>query len=58
MKIRYVIDRFSLYKKPLLGKLVAPLISLYGRFALWRDTVDTSVANRKHAIGWCIILQK
>ncbi len=58
MKIRYCIDRFSLYKRPILGKMFSPLISLYGKFSIWRDKVDKSVANRKHAIGWCIVLQK
>lgn len=58
IKIRYLIDRFSLYKSPLLGKILAPFLSLYGRVSLFADTIDQSVANRKHAIGWCFVFKK
>lgn len=58
MKIRYVIDRFSLYKHPMMGKFFAPLCALYGKFSISLDSIDKSVANRKHSIGWCIVLQK
>lgn len=58
MRIRYLIDRFSLYHRPVLGKLIAPFCLLYGKFCISLDSVDQSDANKKHAIGWCIILQK
>lgn len=58
MRIRYMIDRFSLYRRPLVGKIFAPCCALYGKFALFLDSLDESVANRKHSIGWCIVLQK
>ncbi len=58
IKIRYAIDRFDLYKRPAIGRLLAPFLSLYGRFGIFLDYIDTSTANKKHAIGWCVILQK
>lgn len=58
MRIRYAIDRFSLYKRPILGKVFAPFLSLYGRVAIYMDKMDTSTANRKHAIGWCFVFKK
>ena len=58
MKIRYLIDRFLLYQRPLLGKVLALYCSLYGKFGLFLDSIDKSAANRKHAIGWCVILKK
>jgi len=58
MRIRYCIDRFSLYKKPIREKILAPFLSAYGRFSLWLDTLDTSVANKKHTIGWCFVFKK
>jgi SAM-dependent methyltransferase len=58
MKIRYFIDRFSLYKRPFLGKILAPFMSVYGRLNIYLDSFDTSVANRKHTIGWCFVFKK
>lgn len=58
MKIRYYIDKYSLYKKPICGTIFSFFSSICGRYAIWRDKLDTSIANRKHTIGWCIVLQK
>jgi SAM-dependent methyltransferase len=56
--IRYFIDRFSLYNRPIVGRIAGKLLGIYGRAMLYLDTIDTSVANRKHAIGWCYVFQK
>ncbi len=57
LRIRYYIDRFKLYSKKW-AIFLRPLFSLYGRLAIARDTRDTSVANRKHALGWCVVARK
>lgn len=57
-EIRYMIDLFSLYKHPIVGRVFAPLCALYGKFAIFLDSHDKSVANRKHAIGWCAVFKK
>lgn len=56
--IRYVIDRLALYNRPIAGRIAGTLLGIYGRVMLYLDTLDTSVANRKHAIGWCYVFQK
>jgi len=58
IKIRYMIDRINLYKRPFVGYAISKLLSIYGRIMLWLDKIDVSVANRKHAIGWCFIFKK
>ncbi len=58
IKIRYMIDKFKLYKRPLLGKIVGKMILPYGKFAMWLDTLDKSEANRKNTLGWCFIFKK
>jgi ubiquinone/menaquinone biosynthesis C-methylase UbiE len=58
MKIRYMIDKFRLYKKPIIGKIVGKIILLYGKFAMWLDRLDPSDANRKNTLGWCFVFKK
>ena len=58
VRIRYMIGRYALYKRPRVGWVVGKFISLYGRYMMWRDTKDTSEESRKHTIGWCIVLRK
>ena len=58
MKIRYCIDRYSLYKKEFLGRVFNQIAKLIGRFAIWLDGRDRSIANSKHTIGWCVVLKK
>lgn len=55
---RYLIDRFSFYNRPIVGRIAGKLLEIYGRAMLYLDAFDTSVANRKHAIGWCYVFQK
>jgi len=52
--IRYVIDRWDLYSS-VKGRLLKPFISAFGRFMINFDKLDKSLANRKHAIGWCVV---
>jgi SAM-dependent methyltransferase len=58
MKIRHAIDKYGLYKNKILGKIFAPFCKIYGKLAIFLDLRDQSVSNRKHAIGWCIVLKK
>jgi len=58
IRIRYLIDKFDLYKKPILGRLVGKFLYFYGKFMLWLDFIDKSKANRKHAIGWSFVFKK
>ena len=58
MLARYAIDRFSLHKRPILGRIAGKLLLVYGRFMIWLDSLDASSANRKHAIGWAYVFQK
>lgn len=59
MRIRYLFDRYRLHQRPLLGIIMAKFIAVYGRIMLWRDDGEkNSIANRRHAIGWCVVLKK
>lgn len=58
MKIRHAIDRFTLYDRPVLGKVAGKYAAVYGRSMILRDQKDQSEASRKHAIGWCVVLKK
>ena len=58
IRIRHFIDSYRLYKRPVLGKMVAKCLAVYARIMLWRDKQDMSEAGRKHAIGWCIVVKK
>lgn len=58
MFIRYLIDRLSLYNRPILGRVIGKFVLIYGRFMMWLDTLDTSVANRKNTLGWCFVFRK
>lgn len=57
MGVRYLIDRFQLYRRSW-SRLVSVLFRAGGGFALWLDKMDTSVANRKHTIGWVFVFKK
>ncbi len=56
--IRYTIDRFGLYNRPALGRILGKFIWVYGKFMMWLDSIDTSVANRKNTLGWCMVFEK
>ncbi len=58
MRMRFLMDKYRLYKRPVLGRLAARIFKVRGFLALWRDRRDTSIANRKHAIGWCFVFKK
>lgn len=58
INIRYCIDRLALHQHPFLGRVVGIVLSIYGRSMIWLDALDRSLANRKHAIGWCHVFQK
>ncbi len=57
MGMRYVIDRFTLYER-WWGRPVSALFRVWGACVIWLDRMDTSVANRKHAIGWVFVFKK
>lgn len=58
MNIRYLIDRFSLYSRPFLGKIFNQFIKVFGGLMIGLDGLDKSQANRKHTIGWCAVFKK
>ena len=58
MNIRYLIDRFNLYKRPFWGRIFSRLFWVYSAFAMFLDQIDKSKANRKHTMGWLCVLQK
>jgi SAM-dependent methyltransferase len=55
--IRYAIDRWRLTSSGW-GRLMRLPASLLGRTMLKLDSWDSSPANKKHALGWCIIAKK
>lgn len=55
---RYYINKFSLYRRPVLGRVANRLFHLFGRVAMLFDSIDCSEANRKHAIGWAVVFKK
>ena len=58
MKIRFLLDKYHLHERPLLGRIASKLFSAYGQYMIAKDTKDESKANQKHAIGWCAVIQK
>lgn len=58
MTIRYLMDRFHLYDHAIAGRVMSKIFQAMGTFAIFLDRVDTSEANRKHAIGWCFVFSK
>lgn len=59
MNIRYIIDLFSLYKRPIIGRVFSKFIFYpYGMVCIILDKIDKTKANKKHAIGWCYIFKK
>ena len=58
MSMRYYLDAYELHSRPVLGAIASRLFRAWGAWALLRDRKDTSVANRKHALGWCAIVRK
>jgi SAM-dependent methyltransferase len=58
IKIRRMIDLFNLYERPIIGRIFGKFIGIYGKSMIWLDKVDKSKSNKKHAIGWCFVLQK
>ena len=55
--IRYMIDKFKLYERKW-SRLVNKPFKFFSKFMMFLDKIDKSQANRKHAIGWCVILRK
>ena len=58
MNARYAIDKYQLYTRPILGRIASRFFWIQGKWALWRDRLDTSKANHKHTLGWCAVFQK
>jgi SAM-dependent methyltransferase len=58
MRIRFAIDHYQLYSRPMLGWVMGKFLSLYGRYMLMVDRHDHSDASRKHTLGWCVVLKK
>jgi SAM-dependent methyltransferase len=58
MLVRYIIDSLKLHQRPMVARLFGKLALITGKIALKLDSINTSVANRKHAIGWACVVQK
>ena len=58
LHIRHWIDRYVLYEKPILGRIMGKLILLYGSIMLVRDSRSNKAPDLKHAIGWCVVVRK
>lgn len=55
--IRYLIDRFHLYKHPF-SRVLNPFFRIYSALMMWLDAKDTTSANRKYSLGWCAVARK
>jgi len=58
IKVRYLLDRFKLHSRPVVGRIFSRLFKIGTGLAMWLDKKDKSPANKKHAIGWLFILRK
>lgn len=58
MTIRYLMERFHLHRHAIAGRVMSRIFQIMGTFAIFLDRVDSSGANRKHAIGWCFVFVK
>lgn len=56
--IRYRIEKYDLYHRPLIGRYAHVWASLIGRIAIARDRRDPSAANRKFPLGYCLLAYK
>lgn len=56
--LRYLIEKYSLYRRPLLGRLVNVWATCSGKYALMRDALDNSPVKNKFPIGHCIFARK
>jgi SAM-dependent methyltransferase len=57
LKVRYLIDKFNLCHKKW-SFILRPLIRYYSKFMIFLDKIDKNKANRKHALGWCVLAKK
>ncbi len=55
---RYLIDKLRLHKHPLSGRIMSRFFQCISWLAISLDRLDTSPANRKHTIGWCLVCRK
>ena len=58
IKIRYLLDRWHLYDHKIIGRIFNYFFLFYGRGMIMLDGLDSSRANRKHALGWCVVAKK
>ncbi|MBI4129252.1 class I SAM-dependent methyltransferase [Candidatus Peregrinibacteria bacterium] len=56
--IRYRIEKYDLYHRPILGRLAHVWALAIGRIAIARDRRDRSDANQKFPIGYCLLACK
>ena len=56
--IRYHIEKYNLYFRPILGRVAHILASALGKYAEIRDKMDSSESNKKFPIGHCILARK
>ncbi len=56
--IRYHIEKYNLYSRPLLGRVAHVIATTLGWYAAVRDQIDKSEVNKKFPIGHCILARK
>ncbi|PIR53251.1 hypothetical protein COU76_02055 [Candidatus Peregrinibacteria bacterium CG10_big_fil_rev_8_21_14_0_10_49_10] len=57
-RIRYRIEKHHLYSRKIVGRLANIWATILGKWALMRDRLDTSAANKKFPLGYCIFARK
>jgi len=57
-RVRYLIERYDLYKRPLIGRVVSIVSKMRGKLAIASDASDSSRANKKYAIGFNVLARK
>jgi len=55
--IRYLINRFNLYSHSW-ARIFNPIFKIYSKLMFFLDKLDKSQANRRFALGWCVLAQK
>lgn len=58
MKTRYFINRFNLYRKPILGRFFSLVFKIMGEFSILCDRMDKSQANQKFVLDWIVVAEK
>ena len=56
--IRYLTERWHLYRRKFLGRLMSAIFRAAFPVAVWLDEHDHSTAGQHHTIGWALVFHK